>query len=79
VNVSGFRALALGEQVTLRGPGVLAFDGDRERRLLAGQTASLRIVRDGPHVFDVERTLRLGAERGAFLDRERWHDAYDEH
>jgi len=36
-------------------------------------------VRDGPRVFDVERTLRLGAERGAFLDRAHWHDAYDEH
>jgi hypothetical protein len=79
VNVAGFRALALGEEVVLRGPGVLAFDGDRERRLLDGQTATLRVERSGPRVFDVERTLRLGAERGAFLDRARWHDAYDEH
>jgi len=79
VNVTGFRALALGEEVLLRGPGILAFDGDRERRLVPGQVARLRVERSGPFVIDVERALRLGAERGAFLDRERWHDAYDEH
>jgi len=79
VNVMGFRALALGEEVLLRGPGVLAFDGDRERRLLPGQTARLRVERTGPFVIDVDRALRLAAERGAFLDRARWHDAYDEH
>ncbi len=79
VNVSDFRALALGEEVVLRGPGVLAFDGDRERRLLPGQEARLRVERSGPCVIDVERALRLAAERGAYLDRARWHDAYDEH
>ncbi len=79
VNVTGFRALALGEEVVLRGPGVLAFDGDRERRLLDGQEATLRVERSGPCVLDVERVLRLGSERGAFLDRDHWHDAYDQH
>jgi hypothetical protein len=79
VNVTDFRALALGEEVVLRGPGILAFDGDRERRLLFGQEARLRVERSGPYVLDVERSLRLAAERGAFLDRDRWHDAYDEH
>jgi hypothetical protein len=79
VNVAGHRALALGEEVVLRGPGVLAFDGDRERKLDRDQTARLRVERTGPRVFDVERTLRLAAERGAFADRARWHDAYDEH
>lgn len=79
VNITGFRALALGEEVLLRGPGVLAFDGDRERRLLPGQAVRLRVERTGPFVIDVDRALRLAAERGAFLDRARWHDAYDEH
>lgn len=79
VNVTGSRVLALGEPVVLRGPGILAFDGDRERRLRPGQEARLRVERSGPFVLDIERALRLAAERGAFLDRERWHDAYDEH
>jgi hypothetical protein len=79
VNVTDFRALALGQEVLLRGPGILAFDGDRERRLLPGQEARLRVERSGPCVLDVERALRLAAERGAFLNRDRWHDAYDEH
>jgi hypothetical protein len=78
VNVVSHRALALGEEVVLRGPGVLAFDGDRERRLLPGQEAFLRVERSGPFVIDVERALRLAAERGTFLDRDHWHDAYDE-
>ena len=78
VNVSGTRVLALGEAVSLRGPGVLAFDGDRELRLEPGQEARLRVERAGPYVIDVERALRLAAERGAFVGREDWRDAYDQ-
>ena len=48
----------LGETLHLRGPGVLAFDGERERTLGPGQTATLRTERDGPWVVDVPRTLR---------------------
>ena len=79
VNITSHRVLALGEEVALHGPGVLALDGDRERRLLPGQMAWLRVERSGPYVIDVERALRLAAERGAYLDRATWHDAYDEH
>ena len=56
---------------------MLAFDGDRERKLARGQRASLRVERTGPFVIDPERALRLAAERGAFLDRSGWRDAYD--
>ncbi len=79
VNVAGVRTLALGEAVVLRGPGVLAFDGDRELRLEPGDEARLRVERAGPFVIDVDRALRLAAERGAFVGRDVWHDAYDEH
>ena len=41
VHVLGVRRLALGEAVTVAGPGVLAFDGDRERALAPGQRAVL--------------------------------------
>jgi len=66
VPVSGCRTAALGETITLEGPGVLAFDGERERVLQRGQRAQLRVVRDGPRVVDVERTLQLAACRGLF-------------
>ncbi|HXX48390.1 MAG TPA: NAD(+)/NADH kinase [Myxococcota bacterium] len=78
VNVVSHARVDLGEPVELSGPGVLAFDGDRERKLVPGQRALLRVLRDGPQVIDVDRALRLAAERGAFVERGRWRDAYDE-
>ena len=79
VKVVSHRRIAFGEAVEVRGPGVLAFDGDRERKLAAGQRARMRVLRDGPFVIDVDRALRLAAERGSFLDRKGWRDAYDAH
>ena len=49
--------LELGQVVTLQGPGVLSFDGERDRVLGPGQSASVRIVVDGPWVIDVEAAL----------------------
>jgi hypothetical protein len=77
VNVHSYRRIAFGETVEILGPGVLAFDGDRERKLKQGQRARLRVLRDGPFVIDVERALHLAAQRGTFLDRKGWRDAYD--
>jgi hypothetical protein len=58
--------LAVGEVLEWRGPGVLAFDGERTRKLREGQTARVWVQRDGPLVVDVGRTLALGAQRGGF-------------
>lgn len=60
------RRLAPGEPVEMCGPGLLALDGERERRLKPGQPATARVLRDGPLVVDVARTLRLAARRGRF-------------
>ena len=78
VHVKASRTLALGERVEVGRPGVLAFDGDRERVLAPGQTATLRVERDGPRVIDTERALRAAADTGVFLDRHHWHDAKNE-
>jgi hypothetical protein len=77
VHVAEARELALGEEVSVEGPGVLALDGDRERELVAGQQARLRVERSGPQVIDIEQTLRRAAREGLFLDRPAWSDAYD--
>jgi hypothetical protein len=77
VHVLGVRRLELGESVALQGPGVLAFDGDRERALAPGQRAVLRVVRDGPRRIEVEAVLARAAREGAFVGREHWHDAFD--
>ena len=57
---------SFGEDVAAVGPGVLAFDGERERVLRPGQQAKLRVVRDGPWVVDVGHALELAADQGLF-------------
>jgi hypothetical protein len=66
VGVESAKMTALDECITVRGPGVLALDGERERVLKPGQQATMRVIRDGPWVIDVARTLQCGAESGAF-------------
>lgn len=55
------------EPVEVSGPGVLAFDGERQRVLGKGQRAEFRISRSGPRVIDVEAAMALAARRGAFV------------
>lgn len=49
--------IELDEPVTLRGPGVLSFDGERDRVLGVDASVTVRIRADGPRVIDVEATL----------------------
>jgi hypothetical protein len=77
VHVLDVRRIALGEAVTVEGPGVLAFDGDRERTLAPGQRAVLCVTRTGPRRIDVEGALARAAREGAFVGRAHWHDAFD--
>jgi hypothetical protein len=75
--VTNARRVALGEPVIVEGPGILEFDGDRERVIAQGERAELRVVRDGPWQIDVQRALTIAAERGLFLDLPHWHDEGD--
>lgn len=61
VGIESAEALALDEPMRVAGPGVLAFDGERERPLRPGQSATLRVRRDGPWVVDVEKVLARAA------------------
>jgi NAD kinase len=72
--VSDSREVELGEVVSMTGPGVVAFDGDRQQPLEPGEALRLRIMRNGPRVVDERRALALAAERGVYLDHARWHD-----
>ncbi|MBM4268055.1 MAG: ATP-NAD kinase [Deltaproteobacteria bacterium] len=76
VHVASARRVALGEEIVLRGPGVLAFDGDRDHALRAGEHAVARVVRGGPRVIDVERTLAAAAASGLYLDRGPFRDGH---
>jgi hypothetical protein len=66
MGVAEVRQLALGEPVAVDGPLLLAFDGERKRRLLEGERAVLRVCRDGPRVVDVAAVMAGAAQRGVF-------------
>ena len=66
IAVAHFGPAQVGERIELAGPGVLAFDGERDRTLKAGQKAWMWVECAGPHVVDVWQTLELAAERGLF-------------
>ena len=78
VHIESARRIELGEQVVVEGPGVLAFDGDRERSLAEGQKARLTVSRDGPRVIDVGAALAAAARAGVFVDHAHWHDGFDQ-
>lgn len=58
--------LPLGREVVLTGPGVLAYDGERDRRLGPGSTVRLHVDRNGPCLVDVGRALALAAAARRF-------------
>lgn len=67
VEIAEHDVLPFGEQVTFTGPGVLAFDGERDHVLVSGQSAVLTVRRDGPLVIDPVRAVRLAADRHFFI------------
>ena len=67
VGVGECLRLGPGEPVEVRGPGILAFDGERQRLLRSGQRARLRVERRGPRVIETGTALRLAAQRQTFV------------
>ena len=66
VEVAECRTVAADETVAAQGPGVLAFDGERDRALKPGQPIELKVERTGPWVVDIGQTLELAARKGLF-------------
>ena len=75
VGINGVDRVELDQEIHWTGPGLLAFDGDREIVLERGQTATLRVSRTGPFVIDPKRTLRAAAVQGLFRDLGHWQDS----
>lgn len=75
VHIDRVERLAMGERITIEGPGILAFDGDREIDLKPGEPVYLSVRRDGPRVIDPTRALLLAAQRGLLAGRGNWHDS----
>lgn len=66
IDIAEYARLSFGEPVAFRGPGVLAFDGERDHILTEGQEVSLIIRRDGPCVIDPMRAARLASKSQYF-------------
>ncbi len=66
LHLGEIRPIDDGEPVTLHGPGVLAFDGERDVPIGAGTTVTVTLERTGPRLIDVETTLMLAAHAGLF-------------
>ena len=74
VGIEGVERIELEIDVRWSGPGLLAFDGDREIVLESDQSATLRVARTGPWVIEPRRALRAAAMQGLFLDLGAWQD-----
>lgn len=66
IEIAEYDELLFGEPVAFEGPGVLAFDGERDYVLTRGQQATLTIRRDGPCVIDPVQAARLAGKNQFF-------------
>jgi hypothetical protein len=66
IGIASVDELRDGASVELLGPGVLAFDGERDRVLGPDATATITVRHDGPLVVDVDRVLHCAASRRLF-------------
>jgi hypothetical protein len=67
LGLAEIRRLDLGEEVRVDGPVLLAFDGERKRRLADGTYAVLAVQRDGPRVVDVGAVMEAAVSGGAYI------------
>jgi hypothetical protein len=67
VGITECRPLPIGEPVEVAGPVLLAFDGERKRRLHEGERAVLTVRADGPRVVDIHAVMAAAAARGLFV------------
>lgn len=66
VPIAEVRHVEFGESIEVLGPGVLAFDGERDRRLSAGQRAIVTVDACGPRLIDVAAVLDAAARERLF-------------
>ena len=71
VGIESADVVSLGKPLRVEGPGVLAFDGERDRVLQPGQGATFTVRRDGPWVVDVRKVLMNASCAGGRVGRKR--------
>ena len=66
LRIGQVNAISFNDVIRFEGPCVLAFDGEREREIQAGQQVSMRVSRSGPSVLDIAKTIELAVCRNWF-------------
>lgn len=64
VRIEQTRRVDLGEPVFLKGPGLIAIDGDRLYQMTTQDRAEITLRRDGPFVYDVQKAMTYAAQQG---------------
>jgi len=64
LGVQSHQQIPFATPVLFRGPGVLACDGDRDHKLVAGATARAQLLRDGPWVPNLTAAMRYATQMG---------------
>ena len=67
VPIKGSKKIQLNEKVSIKGPGVLAFDGERDRVLQKGEKIVVVITKQGPWVINTHRALDLANIKKHFV------------
>jgi len=62
IGIEEVKLLSFGEEISLAGEVLLAFDGERKLRVCDDETVRLSVQRDGPRVIDPAVTMRLGRQ-----------------
>ena len=66
LGVAEVRRLPLGEPVAVRGPRMIALDGEPLLGVPAGRETTISVTDSGPRVIGIARALELAAQAGAF-------------
>ncbi len=64
VNIRRYERFSPGDACEIRGPGILAFDGDRSMQLGASDKAIVTIERDGPRVMNASTVMAAASGAG---------------
>lgn len=70
VHVGDVAELAFDVAVPMRGPGVIALDGDRDLKLRDDESGHVTLRRDGPWVIDIEAAMRWAVAAGIMAPEE---------
>jgi hypothetical protein len=71
MEIAEVRPLELGEEITMTGKTILAFDGERDLPVSADGIVTARVEASGPLLIDVEKALVIAAQSQMFDEQAR--------